>query len=111
MLITSRLRMHSSHRFATSFGLLNGLVRVSLGVALGFAPSCALDEAPTAPAMEDASATDDGADAATAAVCTTGPIRCHAQIRTFGPERRIAPHAAAPIGFGPPDLQAAYNIN
>src|ERR1051325_6349066 len=109
MLITSRLRMHTSLRFTTSFGLLSGLVQVSLGVALGLSPSCALDEAATDPAMDDAAATD--ADAATAAVCTTGPIRCHAQIRTFGPERRIAPHAAAPLGFGPPDLQAAYNIN
>jgi len=111
MLITSRLRMQTCHRFSTNFRLLAGLARVSLGVLLGLAPSCALDGATTDPATDDAAATDDGADGAAAAVCTTGPIRCHAQIRTFGPERRIAPHAAAPIGLGPPDLQAAYAIN
>ncbi|HEV7554932.1 MAG TPA: S53 family peptidase [Kofleriaceae bacterium] len=97
--------------------MLAGIVRLSLGVALGLAPSCALDDGQAAdPATADDSTTVDGEEAGSMAVCTTGPIRCHAHVRTFGAERRMAPRAAgpmaaAPIGYGPPDLQAAYKID
>ena len=116
IVMTVMLHMHTSHRFAKSFGVLASMVRVSLGVALGLSPSCALDDGMQDPAADPAMdpATEEGEGGALA-VCTTGPIRCHAQVRTFGAERRMAPHAAplaaTPIGFGPPDLQAAYKID
>ena len=47
-------------------------------------------------------------DHATGSVCTTGPIRCHAHARIT-----LDGHvqsAAVPQGFGPADLQSAYNI-
>ena len=52
----------------------------------------------------------DGEEADTAAVCSEGPIRCLSHIRTTKAGLRI--HSlAAPMGFGPKDLQSAYNIN
>ena len=117
IVMTSMLHMHTSHRFATSFGMLAGIVRVSLGVALGLSPSCALDDGMQDPATDPSTdpATDDGGggEVSSLAVCTTGPIRCHAAVRTYGTERRMAPRAAAatPIGYGAPDLQSAYKID
>jgi len=113
--ITFRLHMRTSKRFVPSFGLLAGISRLTLGVALGVIPSCALDEGSMTddPTVTDDSTAQDGTDASNDSVCTTGTYRCHARIRTSKAGLRISAHAAAPLAgsFGPADLQAAYNID
>lgn len=108
--------MRTSKRFATSFGMLAGISRLTLGVALGLVPSCAVDDGTSDdPTVSDDTATPDGQgdDATDTAVCTQGRFRCHAHVRTSKTGQRITSHAAAatPQGFGPPDLQAAYKID
>ena len=51
-------------------------------------------------------------DLASEEICTRGRFRCHARIQTTKAGVRITSHAdaAAPRGFGPADLQSAYNI-
>ena len=46
---------------------------------------------------------------ATTSVCTTGKIRCLAQVRVSDKEQIRA--AVVPEGYGPRDLIAAYNVN
>src|SRR5215510_10949549 len=113
VVITSWLHMHTSKHFASSFEMLASISKLTLGVLLGLVPSCALDDASLS---NDSSATDDttatdGEATSAAAVCNSGPIRCHALVQTSARTHRISSHATAPIGLGPPDLQAAYNIN
>jgi len=62
------------------------------------------------PVVNDDLAVPDGQEVASDSVCTQGAIRCHAHVRTNKAGLRISSHAA-PMGFGPPDLQAAYKIN
>jgi len=107
--------MQTSKLFATSFGMLASMSRLALGVALGVLPSCALDDgrADVPAGADETAAPAAGDDAAADSVCTTGPIRCHArvQVSRAGGQSSIVAHAATPTGFGPPDLQSAYNIN
>ncbi|HMG57394.1 MAG TPA: hypothetical protein VK601_28035, partial [Kofleriaceae bacterium] len=113
IVITRRYHMLSAKRFASSSRMLAGIVRISLGVAMGLVPSCAVDDTGADPAMPDDTADAAPDDAGSTAVCTTGRLRCHAQIQTTGrgTERRITSHAVAPIGMGATDLQAAYGID
>src|SRR5262245_36990844 len=50
---------------------------------------------------------------ATAAVCSSGPIRCHAHVLTTptGEIQAEASPLAAPPGLGPAQIQAAYQID
>jgi len=102
--------MHIPIPLATSLAVFGGISRLALGVALGVAPSCAVDEGRT---LDDLSVSDDtsGEQPSAMPVCTTGTIRCHALIRTVGTSQRTSSHLTAPVGFGPPDLQQAYNID
>jgi uncharacterized protein (TIGR03382 family) len=113
IVITSWLHMQPSKRFASSFGMLASISKLTLGVALGLVPSCALDDGSGTgdPSAADEATAGDGEATLAAPVCSSGPIRCHALIQTSATTHRIKSHAAAPIGLGPPDLQAAYNIN
>ena len=100
--------MRPSKRFASSFGILAGISRLALGVAMGLAPSCAVDDGATPDdpgAAEPAQQDELGADS----VCTTGLYRCHARLHRAG-DRGISSRAATPIGYGPADLKAAYNL-
>lgn len=95
--------------------MLSGISRLALGVFLGLGPSCALDDTGASdPSISDGAVADDGQDVASERVCNKGRIQCHAQIQTFGAERRrshaVSP-AALPAGYGPADLQAAYGID
>jgi MYXO-CTERM domain-containing protein len=116
MLITFSLHMLTSKRFISNFGMLAGISRLALGVTLGLVPSCALDDGSISdPGSSDEAAALGGEESSSAAVCTSGPIRCLAHVKTSGrlENRRIVSHATAPLAgsFGPPDLQAAYNID
>jgi Subtilase family len=104
--------MRTSKRFVTTFRMLAGVSRLALGVALGLVPSCALDEGSTSDDLDssDDLAVADGEDAPADSVCTQGAIRCHAHVRTSKAGLRISSHAA-PMGFGPAELQSAYKIN
>lgn len=96
--------MRVTKRFASGFGMLATISRLALGVALGLAPSCAVDDDRAAdPTADDATA--DTSDS----VCTQGRFRCHARLRTEH-GRRIHQRAAQPFGLGPADLKAAYNL-
>jgi len=109
--------MRNSMRFASGFGALASVSRLSLGLLLGLVPSCALDDSTAgAPATDDESvataelSVDDVSDA----ICTQGRFRCHARIRTTKDGVRITSHATAttpPQGFGPTELQSAYAVN
>jgi subtilase family serine protease len=108
--------MHASKRFASSFGMLAGISRLTLGVFLGLTSSCALDDGSAAdPSVSDGTAADDGGAVSSESVCNGGRIRCHAHIRTFGAEHSRSPHAVSPLavpsGYGPADLQSAYGID
>jgi uncharacterized protein (TIGR03382 family) len=114
MLINSVLHMLTSKRFVTNFGMLAGISRLALGVALGLVPSCALDDnTSTADQTGDQTTVDSSADddGSSDSVCSGGKFRCFAHVRTNRAGQRIASHAATPTGFGPPDLQAAYGID
>ena len=68
--------------------------------------------APASPPRLAPDAREPGAPA-TAAVCSSGPIRCHAHVRitaTGEIEAEAAP-LAAPAGLGPAQIQAAYQID
>jgi MYXO-CTERM domain-containing protein len=116
MLITFSLHMLTSKRFVSNFGMLAGIARLALGVTLGLVPSCALDDGSMSdPGSSDEAAAAAGEETSSVSVCTSGPIRCLAHVKTAGrtESRRIVSHATAPLAgsFGPPDLQAAYNID
>ncbi|HEY0193668.1 MAG TPA: hypothetical protein VGC42_21270, partial [Kofleriaceae bacterium] len=98
----------TTKRFTTGFAMLAGASKVLLGVSLGLLPSCALDETGAGDPTE---AQDDDTSTDTHAVCTEGKLRCHAHVQIDRSTNRIKSHAAAPTGFGPPDLQAAYQID
>ena len=101
--------MPTNRRFARGFSNLHRLMPLSLGLSLGLVTSSAAAD----PAVKSARATLafdslDFSGQPTGSVCTTGPIRCHAHAKVT-----LEGHvqsAAAPQGFGPADLQQAYNI-
>lgn len=103
--------MRSPDCFATSSGTLTAISRLSLGAMLGLVPSCASDGAVDDPATREdiAAEAENGGDVASESVCTTGTYRCYASIRTRAGQR-ITSHAT-PFGFGPAELQSAYDID
>ena len=109
--------MRNSKRFASGFGALAAISPLSLGLLLGLAPSCAVDDGTVgAPAGDEQSvATAElSADDVSEAICTKGRFRCHARVRTTKGGVRITSLASAvapPQGFGPSDLQSAYGVN
>ena len=112
IVVTKWLQMRTPQRFAAGFGMLAGISRLALGLMMGLVPSCALDEgsfSDDAVTSGDLAAPD-GEEVASESVCTQGPIRCHAHVRTSKAGLRITSHAA-PMGLGPADLQDAYKIN
>jgi subtilase family serine protease len=96
------------------FGYFRRMTHAVMGLALGLVSSAGADTAqppvvdrphPTTLALDPQS---DG-DTLTGSVCTTGWMRCHAHAHAT-----VTGHVqayAAPQGFGPPDLQSAYNID
>jgi len=92
------------------FGMLAVIARACMGVALGLAPSCGLDDGTVTQAVgtDEAASAADGDDAV-GAVCTKGLYRCHAKVRG-GSNRGFRPHADVPTGYGATDLQAAYKV-
>jgi MYXO-CTERM domain-containing protein len=68
--------------------------------------------APASPPRLAPDAREPGAPA-TAAVCSSGPIRCHAHVVTTptGEIQAEAAPLAAPAGLGPSQIQAAYQID
>src|SRR2546430_16410714 len=74
-------------------------------LAVGVLASCGLDsDQPAQVAMDRG---EQGAAPTTGSVCSTGPIRCYAH--ALAAEGHVTAHAA-PNGYGPADLQAAYNV-
>jgi len=104
--------MRTPNGFSSGFTMLAGIFRLTLGVSLGVIPSCAVDEGTMSddPVASDDTTVADGDEAPTDSVCTQGKYRCHAHVRKNKAGLRITSHAA-PAGFGPPDLQAAYKID
>jgi len=106
--------MRTSKRFATSLEMLASISKLTLGVALGLVASCSVDDGRAGdPATNDDPVTDTGEDPSSMSVCTSGPFRCLAHVRTTGAgvNRRITSHAATPTGIGALDLQSAYKID
>src|ERR1041384_2435721 len=102
--------MRAAGHLLSSFGILAGISRLALGLSLGVMSSCALDDVagqdnPAAPDPDPAS----DEDGASQAVCTSGPYRCLAHVRSERAGRFVP--LAAPLGYGPADLQAAYKID
>ncbi len=87
--------------------MLAGVSRLALGLSVGLLSSCGLDDA----GAPDPTASDpDADDGSSESVCTRGVYRCSAHIWSDRSGRFTA-QAAAPIGFGAPDLQSAYKID
>jgi MYXO-CTERM domain-containing protein len=104
--------------FSSNVGMLSCMSRVVLGVVMGLAPSCAVDEDSTVGDGTESAALDGDASAedevSSFAVCTRGVFRCHAHVQTTRARVHMgmrAAAAAAPKGFGAADLQSAYKIN
>ncbi len=95
-----------------NFGTLAGLARVGLGLWLGLAASCGVIDSEASLTAEpdegEASNALAGDDGAMESVCTQGRYRCFAKVA--GTDRRFRAFADVPSGFGPQDLQSAYNI-
>jgi MYXO-CTERM domain-containing protein len=113
IVIVLRVPMDGSKNFSLGLGVLAGMSRLALGLALGIIPSCA------STAFDDgASVTEDTADLDSAAadadasdaVCTKGRFRCFARAKAGGASGRFKA-LAVPQGYGPSDLQSAYKIN
>jgi len=105
--------MLTSKRSTSSFGMLAGISKLALGVAMGLGPSCAVDEsASSADPVADGAASAADNEVVTDSVCTTGRFQCHAyvQVKQAGGQR-ITAHAATPTGYGPAALQAAYKLD
>ena len=106
--------MDGSKNFLLGLGVLAGMSRLALGLALGIIPSCAstaLDDG--AGVTEDTAELDSAAaddDDASDAVCTKGRFRCFARAKVGGETGRFKA-LAVPQGYGPSDLQSAYKIN
>jgi subtilase family serine protease len=113
--------MRGPKRFVSNISILTGLAKVTLGLSLGLVSSCALDDGRAPNDIVDPSVNDDtqasadGDDVTSAAVCTKGPIRCLAHVRTTRAGARLGMRAAAaaatPSGLGAQDLQSAYKID
>lgn len=110
MLFISLLHMRTANRIASNFGMLAGISRLVLGLSLGLIPSCAMDDSPEQ-TERDIDFGDE--EIGTESVCSSGAIRCLAHVQTIGSgaNRRVHTRAAAPIGLGPAELQAAYKID
>ncbi len=95
--------MRSTRNFSRGFASLGTLTSLCLGLSVGLLSSCAVD-----PSSTDPTATGSDDDS-TAPVCSGGRVHCFSHIRTShdGAVRAYA----APQGFGPADLQAAYKID
>jgi subtilase family serine protease len=101
--------MPTNRRFARGFSNLHRLMPAALGLSLGLVTSSAAAD----PVVKSARATlaFDSLDffhEPTGSVCTNGRYRCHAHAKV-----NLEGHvqsAAVPQGFGPADLQSAYNI-
>ena len=106
---TSQRHMSNTSRIATKLANLGVVTRLAMGLSLGLIPSCALDDQTATTEDGTAPAPDDQTNAA----CTGadgGRFRCFAQIKASS-NTGNAKVFAAPTGFGPPDLVAAYNID
>jgi MYXO-CTERM domain-containing protein len=98
--------MRAAGHLLSDFGILAGISRLALGLSLGVMSSCALDDVA---GQDNPSAPDPDGDGASEAVCTSGPYRCLAHVHNERAGRFVP--LAAPIGYGPADLQAAYKID
>ena len=117
----SPVMMRNTSRFATKITHLAAMTRLVMGLSLGLVPSCALDEdqGQAVTATDEAALGDSGlltmstlygADDLVEPVCQgSGRFHCLAQVHKSNNTLAVK-QFAAPAGFGPPDLQAAYNI-
>jgi len=111
--------MPTTSRFARGFNKLGSLAPLAMGLSLGLLSSCVGPDGSTAQADPAARGTTLNERAILAidsfseeqpigSVCTQGRFRCHAHVKATIDGHVQA--AATPQGYGPPDLQAAYNI-
>src|SRR5262249_15069437 len=108
--------MRDSGHFTPRFAGLDAMKHGFLGVALGLISSCVTDPTESqvdqdlgfAPAQVVMDTKVDLSDEPTGTVCSTGAIRCFAHVRTH--ETGEVRAFAAPNGYGPTDLAAAYAI-
>ena len=104
------MTMRKTTRFSGSARIRGHVVtRLTLGLATGVATSCSMPDDPSG-LDADAIAAGDGELVSEIPVCTSGPIRCLAHVRTLGTSQQIESHVV-PSGFGAADLQAAYQID
>jgi subtilase family serine protease len=111
--------MPTTSRFVRGFSNFRSVARLAMGLSLGLIPSCmGLDEATNqsdqaingiqlnpAQLRLDRFKAD---EQPVGSVCNEGPIRCHAHALVNVDGHVQA--AATPQGWGPADLQSAYNI-
>jgi len=110
--------MPTTSRFTRGFSNFHAVARLAMGLSLGLvasglgaAESVAKADPVNAGFGRRATLAFDGlafGDHTVGSVCSTGPIRCHAHARVTLDGHVQA--AAVPQGYGPPDLQSAYNI-
>src|SRR5262245_31772082 len=109
--------MRDSGRFTPRFAGLRPITREAMGVALGLITSaCVAEPAESqvdqdlafAPAQVVMDRRLDLNEEPTGSVCSTGPMRCFAHVRTH--ETGEVRAFAGPTGFGPNDLASAYAI-
>lgn len=112
--------MQNTERFALGSRVLARASWLGLGLLLGLASSCGIDDEDGSPesmidSMGEVTADLDGVGTGRSddSVCTTGWLRCHARVRgtaDSGAGFRISAHAV-PDGLGATDLQQAYSID
>ena len=111
--------MSTTSRFARGFSNFRSMAHLAMGLSLGLLPSCLgaddataqNEQAVTGIALQRANLSMDSilpGEQPVGSVCTEGAIRCHAHALATVDGHVQA--AAAPQGWGPADLQSAYNI-
>ncbi len=100
--------MRNTGRIVTKLANLGVMTRLAMGLSLGLIPSCVMDDQTTPSTDDSAGEPDDQINS----VCSGedgGKFRCFAKIKASN-NTGNAKFFAAPTGYGPPDLVAAYNI-
>src|SRR5690348_8046354 len=103
--------MRTNSRFARGFAHFHRLTPLAMGLSLGLATSAAADPAQIARPQAAEVVLDPQLEGGvpTGTVCNTGWMRCHAHVHATQTGHVKA--YAAPQGWGPADLQSAYQID
>ena len=103
--------MRTSSRFTREFANFHRVTQLAMGLSLGLITSASAE--PLTQANTDLGVTVldqvKPGDVPTGSICTTGRWRCHAHAHVTESGRVKA--YAAPQGWGPADIQSAYNID